>query len=342
MLIGKWTPVPLSTWEQRWQKLRNATHAKANCRAGGPGYAFAFDAMLGTVVSLKWDGPPLPHLTVEYWLNILDPHFMQQAGFAYSAYSVGGRYGVGPAYENANEFEILHSPTYTRLFHSTTSVDLSSTKEYDLAESWVHVAVVWTADPALSPHGQVAYYLNGELFRNATACAASECDMGMPIQPNGVVSVGQEPDKPWGDFDELQGLAGVLDEFRVWESIRTDAEIRSSFENGILTSSDSGGLRDGVGGEGLSFYWRFDEPGLERDSLALDSSGRGRHGLVGGMTTTENQIQWVSGKPSQVPVAPTQLPSTALFVGNGPIVVPIVEGLNRVTLLGSDPVTPPH
>ena len=63
---------------------------------------------------------------------------------------------------------------------------------------------MWTADPTVSPHGQYAYYVNGTLVGNLTACAHMAFDMGMPVQGGGIIHMGQEADKPWGDFEELQ------------------------------------------------------------------------------------------------------------------------------------------
>jgi hypothetical protein len=64
----------------------------------------AFDGMLGQTISLVWQSEPSAALTIEYWANVLDTHMSQQALFAYSVFSVTGRYSSGaPIYENANE-----------------------------------------------------------------------------------------------------------------------------------------------------------------------------------------------------------------------------------------------
>ena len=134
-------------------------------RAGGAGYALSFDGIEGTTVSMKWEQPPTTKATVEYWALITDGHLTQQPLVAYSAYSVSGRYGAGgAAYENANEFVLLHAPTYFRLFHSTSNQNIGfdggGEPLYDAAVNnyWTHIAVTWAADPNDSPHGQMAYY----------------------------------------------------------------------------------------------------------------------------------------------------------------------------------------
>ena len=132
--------------------------------------------------------------------------------------------------------------------------------------------------------------------------------------------------QPWGDFDELQAFTGVLDELRVWETIRTDDEILTSFNSGMAAANASE----------LNFYWRFDDDAVQGGRCS-DSSGNNRHGTYGAVVTIENQLQFSTGRPSQVPAMPAQLPSTAAFVGSGPVVVSVVAGSNTVTLLSFDP-----
>jgi hypothetical protein len=184
--------------------------------------------------------------------------------------------------ENANELAIIHgSSVGVRFFHATSSQDMPFHTPYTDTGNWHHVAFVWTADPTHSHNGQLAYYLDGEMTSNVTECAVGACDMGMAINVGGVLHLGQEADRPYGDFEELQGFTGVVDELRVWTSVRTDAEIRASYEVGLSSYAVSD----------LSFAWGFDEPSLVRDSTTLDLSGHGNNGLVGRMPTVENQLQ---------------------------------------------------
>ena len=102
------------------------------------------------------------------------------------------------------------------------------------------------------------------------------CDFGKGLQAGGVIHMGQEADKPWGDFEELQSFTGLVDELRVWSVVRSDAQIKASYAKGIDVSSDPDA-------GSLAFYWRFDTAGLVQGSSALDSSGNGLNGIVGGM-----------------------------------------------------------
>ena len=58
----------------------------------------------------------------------------------------------------------------------------------------------------------MAIYIDGARAANATVCDVGTCDMGMPLQPEGIIHLGQEADRPSGDFDEYQALNGVIDE----------------------------------------------------------------------------------------------------------------------------------
>ncbi|KAL1507311.1 hypothetical protein AB1Y20_008157 [Prymnesium parvum] len=304
-----------------------STGRAGTCSAGGAGYAYVFDALRSTTISLQWQTRPLSAITIEYWVNVLDPHITELPVFAYSAYSSTGRYGEGGApYENANELVLMHKNGYLRLWRATQrGPDFPIPNDvYARAGSWVHIALAWSADPSASPHGQIALYVDGAFLANSTVCALGECDMGKPLQPGGVIHLGNDADRPWGDFDEFQALTGGVDELRVWESIRTDEQIRASYR--LATVAD----------EDLSFYWRFDSPPPE-SGVALDHSGKGRDGLVGRLPTLENLMVYVTQKPPQIPVAPTKLPSAAPVVGDAPVVTVIVNGSNEISLSSFDP-----
>jgi hypothetical protein len=87
---------------------------------------------------------------------VLDTHMPQQTFFAYSVYSVTGRYGQGPpVYESANELALMHGPTYLRGTRGTAlTLDMHEPYAAGGTGSWHHIALAWTADPALSANGQ--------------------------------------------------------------------------------------------------------------------------------------------------------------------------------------------
>ena len=148
--------------------------SSSNARAGGAGYAYAFDGRQRTTIAMQWQTEPLSQVTIEYWVNVLDTAVSWQGVFAYSSYSITGRYGQGgPPYENGNELLLLHHPSLLRMFRATVFTDLHYPSVFDRAGSWVHVAVAWTADPSASPHGQLAMYVDGIMRYNTTMYLAA-------------------------------------------------------------------------------------------------------------------------------------------------------------------------
>jgi hypothetical protein len=58
------------------------------------------------------------------------------------------------------------------------------------------------------------------------------------------------------------------------------------------------------------------------------------------MPTVQNQLTYVTSRPSQQPLAPVQLPSTApLIVSGAPLVFSIFDGANSLALRASHPAT---
>eukprot|EP00966_Prymnesium_polylepis_P245032 5667655-Prymnesium_polylepis.1 len=119
-----------------------------------------------------------------------------------------------------------------------SSHDTAHSSFFYTQRDWMHIALTWTADPAGSPHGQFALYLNGRRFSNYTICAHLACDAGRAIQPDGVIHIGQDADRPWGDFDEMQSFTGVLDELQVSDH-RTPIETTKPAMHWIAGSFDA-------------------------------------------------------------------------------------------------------
>jgi hypothetical protein len=91
-----------------------------------------------------------------------------------------------------------------------------------------------------------------------------------------------------------QAFTGVVDELRMWRTVRTDEQIRASYDRGIAMPADGTQAADPSQqstAEALSLYWRFDEPGLVRGTTTRDMSGHDSDGLVGMMPTIRNELQ---------------------------------------------------
>ena len=110
---------------------------------------------------------------------------------------------------------------------------------------------------------------------------------------------------------------------RVWQTIRTDAEIAADYRAAVNNRT------------GLNFYWQFDEASVS--TVASDSSGNGRLGRVGHLSSVDNIMTYSTAKKAQAPEPPVRRPSTAPVVGDGPVVTVVTDGSNTITLNSLDP-----
>ena len=85
------------------------------------------------------------------------------------------------------------------------------------------------------------------------------------MTPGGSLVIGQEQDSVGGGFSSSQAFIGSIDEIRVWNHSRTQAEIQTTMDT-ILDGDESG----------LVGYWNFN------DGTATDLSGNGNHGTLQG------------------------------------------------------------
>jgi hypothetical protein len=136
-----------------------------------------------------------------------------------------------------------------------------------IAGQWVHLAFVFRQTTG----NVIDYYKDGVLITTSTGTALS--------------------DAAWTEFrlgDLNKGDAGrydgAMDEFRIWNVARTQAQIQANMNNGLAGNE-----------AGLVGYWKFDEgTGL----IAVDSTSNGNNGtLTNGPTYTnsapsDTQVGW--------------------------------------------------
>ena len=67
-------------------------------------------------------------------------------------------------------------------------------------------------------------------------------------------------------------VKGMMDEIRIWDLTRTEAEISSSYDKSVASNSD-----------GLIGYWNFNDT----DQIIVDSSSMANHGTLGANTSDE-------------------------------------------------------
>jgi hypothetical protein len=127
---------------------------------------------------------------------------------------------------------------------------------------WVHIATTRKMST-----GEIQVIVNGVLEKSQVVSGQTR-SLTAPTQ----ITIG-------GNTVDNRYLTGVMDELRLWNVVRTTAEITSTMHKTL------------VGNEaGLVGYWRFDE-----------GTGTTSTGKIGGDATLVNQPTWV---PSDAPICP--------------------------------------
>ncbi len=208
----------------------------------GPGYALSFDST--DYVSISPTGAVSGSFTVEAWVNPGDTN----ASTIFSTRVPG---------ETTFDIQLntvgLHGDIGTGVGGAwlTTAADAYFPHTNN---QWFHMAYVVTTT-------NYTIYVNGQQLTNGGYGLA-----GTPLLYNST-----HPDITIGTyFPGGSQFRGQLDEIRVWNVARTQAQIQSNL-TARLAGSESG----------LVDYYRFDEPNEAGvATLVLDSSGHGNHGQL--------------------------------------------------------------
>ena len=164
-------------------------------------------------------------------------------------------------------------------------------------------------------------------------------------------------------------MTGLIDEVRVWSTVRTADEIKANYQvlvppiHFVLPSEPphrrtflkpfptlsplqrSIDMAADPDASDLNLYWRFDTPGGVADAshmIETDLSASGNHGLVGSLPTIDNVMKYVTDRGTVVPDAPVYMASSAPVVGGGEVVFPCAcsggnAGATTIALPAEDP-----
>eukprot|EP00210_Caulerpa_lentillifera_P002634 g2516.t1 len=147
--------------------------------------------------------------------------------------------------------------------YNKSAIDLNPVtgKLADREGSWRHLAVTWSQ----KNQGETLIYIDGSLAGRAVTKKKNQIEKG------GAFMLGGEQDCFGGCTDPKQGFYGLMDEVRIWKTVRTQEQI-------VQTMRSTGeGLK---GNKDLVAYWKFDDPGspeYEGSGILADSSGRKNH-----------------------------------------------------------------
>lgn len=215
------------------------------------GFALEFDGTNDFVHVPHDPSLSLGSFTIEAWVRVDVPpggrhQPLMSKGNDYGNYS--GEVDVseypGPAY--AFYIHAIASGNFSCCIHPSSQVNL---------DEWVHLAWTWAGSSQTF-----------KLFIN-----------GVDIYPPGLVGVSP----PQQNIENLyfgrspfpaptpdRFLNGQLDEIRIWNVVRTPAEILARYNRTIDPNT-----------AGLVGYWNFDE--IQTDQRVLDSSSLGNDGMLG-------------------------------------------------------------
>lgn len=211
--------------------------------------------------------------TIELWVKWNSTTQDQGAGIIYGAImgrqndNIGNNQVLGLNTSNPNTAKIIWNPyLYTNTVLTSTSSPMLNT--------WVHIAIVYSS-------GDHKMYINGNL-------EATSSETGVIANNTVPLTLGA-----WID-DGVSYSNSYIDEFRVWNTIRTDAEILNTY-NKCLTGTESG----------LVTLWQFEEG---TGNTVTDLSGNGYNGTLQNMLDTN----WVTGYSCE----PIELVAYYPFNGN--------------------------
>lgn len=159
-----------------------------------------------------------------------------------------GGYGYGIAITGSGYIEWWRQFTQTLGPNSATPIPLNE---------WTHIAVA-------VGEGKTRFYINGELD--------NEVDEAIIRNRSGALFLGTQ------GYCLCNNLNGRIDEFRIWNTVRTQSEI----ECNMNTCAPEG--------EGLIVHLGFDD--IPGSNIASDASGNENHGQLTNMNTSSD---WVVG-----------------------------------------------
>ncbi len=218
----------------------------------GPGTALSFDGVNGQMRVPGISNAPTTEVTIEFWQKVS----------AVRVQSTFSRHNFLPEVNFDAFVPYGDGKVYWQFGNAGNGGDLSYTPPESLVGSWQHFALV-----------------------------ASQSGNFMRIYRNGVLEaqkIGMTP-YPGGNLDLDIGKApygGLIDEFRIWNVARSQAQIQTGMNPGLATPQP-----------GLVGYWRFDEG---TGTNVSDSSGFGHLGYL------VNGSLWVASTLPSVPASITQ------------------------------------
>eukprot|EP00899_Mesostigma_viride_P029583 jgi/Mesvir1/980/Mv17525-RA.2 len=274
---------------------------------GGPGQALYFNHEKADIASFVWKNAPRDNVTIEYWLRLSDAYQTSHTVFSYSV--LVSATGNLSRYEEANELAHKLSPRDS-LELSRGAIEEAFADNHVGAGmgaylEWIHIAHTWSTRGG----GTTQVYQNGVKVFESSGNGASR-----PLEPGGHFGFGQRPGQFGDDYDERQALSGLIDEFRIWGTVRSPEDIRATFDTSVDPSTP-----------GLLVYFSFDDVATE-GARVPDLTGNGNDATLGSLSLLSNELKYITSRPPTRPTAPRIVTSTAPLKGTSPLRVYFERG----------------
>lgn len=261
----------------------------------GGGYALHFDKQRADIVSFRWTKRPTSELgfTTEFWFALSTPDP------TYNPIIFGGSVfdtSTSPPYDNPYDLTIgflVNSLSIWRVMENVQNILPGILN----ISTWYHVAYVVNFN-----RSSIEFYLNGELnftfFSDTGGFTAALPEMIITFG-------GQSAGDPV--YTQAQLYDGSVDEFRVWDGIRTPEQIAELWDKNLQDPLPSD----------LNLYFDFDQLG----STVVDRAS-GHVAKVGKLATTKNYMEFDGGRSPQAPTAPTWIVGAPVY---SPLLVVVVD-----------------
>jgi len=205
----------------------------------GSNGALELDGQDDRVIVNSMGNFPTTEITAEFWMKSSDD---ARAGTPMSYASTG----------RDNDFLIYDYRNF-ELWIADTKIEKTGVSAND--GKWHHIALTWK-----NSDGALKFYKDGVVEYTKTVAQS------LSFASGGAFVLGQEQDSVGGGFDRDQAFAGIIDDVRIWNVVRSGDAIRENMG------------RELTGGEdGLVLYWRF-ESRADGSSVVNDQSSYGNDG----------------------------------------------------------------
>lgn len=259
---------------------------------GQPGNAMGFDNT-DDIISFGDNfngifGGPDNTFTIEGWFNPTDLSSDDEVLFSKASSVACGedQRQLTLSIGDGDKITLLYAGNLTAATHRIVQSDVAV-----LANEWQHIAVTYdgnidTGDGA----DRVEFYLNGVQTGKNVFSVGGTFPFDMPGFGTAHAALGSNVSSN-GDLcnsDPSEAYSGEMDEFRIWNTVRTASEVQNNAAFVVNASFESD----------LMAYYRFDQVGLSNDNLP-DHSGNNMLGIWLGFGSPSTEPDWITSAAMQ-------------------------------------------